>query len=91
MANCYRCGRYFRPEELHLRRKVKTGERYRKQDKSGKVDLFQATYGMRIVCKFCAKQIDREEARRQLMQHAGSLLLLLALMLLFLLQLLSTM
>jgi hypothetical protein len=46
---------------------------------------------MRIVCKFCAKQIDREEARRQLMQHAGSLLLLLALMLLFLLQLLSTM
>ncbi len=88
--NCYRCGRYFRPGELHLRRKVKTGERYRKQYKSNQVDMVQATYGMRIVCKFCAKQIDRDEARRLLMQHAGSVLLLLALVLLFLLQLLSS-
>lgn len=84
--NCYRCGRYFRPGELHMRRKVKTGERYRKQYKSTQVDMVQATYGMRIVCKFCAKQIDGEEARRQLMQHAGSVVLLIALLLLSLLQ-----
>lgn len=89
IMNCYRCGRYFRPGELHLRRKVKTGERYRKQYKSSQVDMVQATFGMRIVCKFCAKQIDREDAHRQLMQHAGSLVLLLALVLLFILQLLS--
>ena len=84
--NCYRCGRYFRPGELHLRRKVKTGERYRKQYKSTQVDMVQATYGMRIVCKWCAAQIDRAEAKRQLMQHAGSIVLLLALVLLMILQ-----
>jgi hypothetical protein len=80
--NCYTCGRYFRPKEPHLRRRVKTGEKYRKQYKSSKVELIYASYGMRIVCKNCAKYIDRMQIRNELLAHAGSVALLAGLVLL---------
>ena len=79
--NCYTCGRYFRPEEPHQRRRVKTGEKYRKQYKSSNVELIQATYGMRIVCKNCARYLDSLESKRELSKHASSLIVLFAIVL----------
>jgi len=68
MANCYRCGRRIE-DGRHLRRRVKTGEWLRRRYPKTNVSHVQISYGMRIVCKWCAGQIDRRDWRRAMMEH----------------------
>lgn len=79
MANCYKCGRKLK-EDRHLRRRVKTGEWHRKRYSPSRVSHAQVSYGMRIVCKSCAKQIERQEWRSSLAGHASVVLALLVLL-----------
>ena len=76
MPNCYRCGTYFKSGDFQLRRKVRTGEHLTKQYRSGKINVLSVRYGPRIVCKSCARQIDRENRRAQLAPYFGLLALL---------------
>ncbi|MBS1722996.1 MAG: hypothetical protein JSS66_08600 [Armatimonadetes bacterium] len=65
MATCYRCGRKIE-DRRQLRRRVKTGEWVRRRYPKTSVSHTQAHFGMRIVCKWCAGQIDRSELRQRL-------------------------
>ncbi len=76
MPNCYRCGQYFKSGDFQLRRKVRTGEHLTKQYRSGKTNVYSVRYGPRVVCKGCAKQIDRENRRAQFAPYFGLLALL---------------
>ena len=87
MPNCYRCGTYFKSGDFQLRRKVRTGEHLTKQYRSGKVNVLSVRYGPRVVCKQCARQIDRENKRAQLAPYFGLLALLGILFILFVVEL----
>ena len=69
MATCYRCGRPIPSTGFKLRRKVKTGETIRRRYPNPNVSALQITYGIRLVCSSCARAIDREQARRELLQY----------------------
>ncbi|MEA2554420.1 MAG: hypothetical protein QOJ65_2596 [Fimbriimonadaceae bacterium] len=82
MANCFRCGQHI-DSHRHLRRRVKTGEWVRHRHPNKRVSISQTHYGMRVVCPWCAKALDRTEARRELaiwIELAAALILLLALL-----------
>lgn len=80
MANCYQCGRKIE-DGRHIRRRVKTGEWLRKRYPQTSVSHVQTSYGMRIVCKWCARQIDRREWRTAFLGHLSVLLALVGLVL----------
>lgn len=69
MANCFRCGRVIDDSKVRLRRRVKTGEWIRRGYASNTVAATQTHYGMRVVCKWCAKQIDIEDTKREIKGH----------------------
>lgn len=75
MANCYHCGRQIE-EKLRIRRRVKTGEWLRRRYPKTSVSHVQTSYGMRIVCKWCARQIDVREWRTAILGHVTVLLAL---------------
>jgi len=85
MATCYRCGRPIPSTDFKLRRKVKTGERISRRYPNPNISALHITYGVRLVCLPCAHVIDREEARKELLQYvelcAALLLLAIALFL----------
>lgn len=80
MANCYICGRKIE-NGRHLRRRVKTGEWLRRRYPKTSVSHFQITYGMRITCKWCIRQIDRSEWRAAVIGHLTVVFALVGLML----------
>lgn len=49
----------------YLKRCVKTGEWVRHRHPNQRVSSSQTHYGMRVVCSWCAKSLDRIEARRE--------------------------
>lgn len=76
MPNCFQCGRYFQSGDFQLRRNVRTGEHITKRYRSGKINVVSVRYGKRIVCKECARQIDRENRRAHFAPYFGLLALL---------------
>ena len=68
-----------------MRRKIKTGERISRRYPNPNVNALHISYGIRLVCSPCAKMIDREEARKELLKYVelGAALLLLAILLLY--------
>ncbi|CAN5599292.1 hypothetical protein BH11ARM2_BH11ARM2_28840 [soil metagenome] len=81
MHNCLLCGRALKPASRHLRRKVRTGEWLRRKNKDSPPTSVNVHFGMRVVCPWCAKRIDRENARKELLQYAELGVALLALLL----------
>lgn len=75
MANCYRCGRKIEVGR-QIRRRVKTGEWIRRRYPKTSVSLTQHSFGMRIVCKWCAGQIDRAEFKQRLQSDIAVLVAL---------------
>jgi len=70
MPNCYVCGTYLEPARHQLRRKVRTGERLRRsylRDRFRPASL-NVNFGFRVVCRRCAKRIDRERFLAELPQ-----------------------
>lgn len=59
-----------------LRRKVQTGEWVRRSYSRGKVEAVQKHFGRRIVCKGCARDMDRKALWKEVRDHALVLLLL---------------
>lgn len=84
MPNCFRCGREVPSSRHQLRRKVKTGEWLRRTYSKGKVSSVNVHFGLRVVCKTCARSIDREARKAELLQfwELGLALVVLALLLL---------
>jgi len=79
MATCYRCGRPIPSTEFKNRRKVKTGERISRRYPNPAISALHVTYGVRLVCLQCARAIDQEEARKELLKYlelAAALILL---------------
>jgi len=76
MANCYRCGRPIEDPRYHLRRRVKTGGYERRRYGRGRVDTIQAHYGFRIVCPQCARSLDFQNHRLELIGHLQVILAL---------------
>jgi len=70
MSNCYRCGKRIDPKERVLRRKVRTGEWVRRDYGKRRVQSVQNHFGMRIVCKQCARALDFSERRIEFLGHA---------------------
>lgn len=68
MANCYVCGRPIE-DSLQLRRRVKTGGYERKRFPGSRANLVQTHFGMRIVCKRCARGIDWKADRDRVRGH----------------------
>jgi hypothetical protein len=69
MAICYRCGQPIIEPGARLLRKVKTGEWVRRRSKDGKALEVQVHHGRRVVCKRCARSIDAEFRRAELIQQ----------------------
>ena len=69
MATCYKCGRPVPSTEFKNRRKVKTGERISRRYPNPAISALHVTYGVRLVCLNCARAIDREEARKELIKY----------------------
>ncbi|MBS1703679.1 MAG: hypothetical protein JST12_18595 [Armatimonadetes bacterium] len=84
MAHCYLCGSELPSHVHHVRRKVKTGEHVRKRYPRSGISATQSSYGMRIVCKRCARFLDRQDLKRDLMREWLVGLALIILILLFL-------
>ena len=84
MANCYRCGSKIE-DGRQLRRRVKTGEWVRRRYPKISVSHVQTSFGMRVVCKWCASQIDRQEFRQAFKGHLGVVAALVGLVLFILL------
>lgn len=75
MANCYHCGQEIE-DGRQLRRRVKTGEWVRRRYPKTSVSHVQTSFGMRLVCKWCARQIDRREWRTTILGHLTVLIAL---------------
>jgi len=52
-----------------MRRKVKTGERISRRYPNPNINALHISYGIRRVCSPCARTIDREEARKELLKY----------------------
>ena len=70
MPNCFVCGSPLKPGSRNLRRKVRTGEWLRRSRRDAPPTSVNVHFGMRVVCSWCARRIDREAARRELLQYA---------------------
>lgn len=83
MRYCYICGRAVPAPAPSVRRKVRTGEAQRKCNRS-RFPTATIRFGMRVVCPWCAKKIDVERRREELVQFVelGIALSLLAVVLL---------
>ncbi len=83
MPNCYLCGKQFQSSDFQLRRKVRTGgSEYIRFGRDRAVSA-RTSYGMRVVCPFCAKKIDeakRQEIVRENWKLIGAILLLFVVM-----------
>lgn len=80
MSNCYLCGRHFESSDFQLRRKVRTGGSEHIRFGRDRAVSARTSYGMRVVCKHCAKKIDeakRQEIIRENWKLIGAVLLLL--------------
>jgi predicted nucleic acid-binding Zn ribbon protein len=86
MANCYVCGRPISEGRLRLRRKVKTGEWVRRRYPKPHANELQTHYGMRVVCRNCARRIDQEKERDTILSHLHVILALVALIVFLLLR-----
>jgi len=86
MPHCYRCGRFLEPLKNNQRRRVKTGEYIHRRYPSAPVAQSTMRFGMRIVCPWCAKQIDREQFQAILREHLKVLAVILALIALIIFQ-----
>lgn len=75
MAHCYICGRSIKDKSQQLRRKVKTGEWARKRYPKPRSQELQTHYGMRIVCKSCAKREDRLNVKQEFHRMIETLIL----------------
>lgn len=85
MSNCYRCGRFIPNDSAHVRRRVKTGEHQLRRIVGGSGTHVQTHFGMRVVCRFCARSIDQDLHRAWIIEHVqvvGAILVLLAALLL---------
>lgn len=69
MANCFRCGKHILDSRFQFRRRVKTGEFERRRYPGSKLSALQISFGIRIVCKNCARTIDIQRGRKELMAH----------------------
>ena len=67
MVHCYRCGMEIEGKN-YKRRKVKTGEWIRRRYPRKTVAALNVHYGLRIVCNRCARQIDLDYRRGELME-----------------------
>lgn len=77
---CYLCGqRIVRGRQL--RRRVKTGEWVRRRYAQSRVSHVQTSFGMRIVCGWCARRIDRQDLRSAWQGHLSVVLALLGMLL----------
>ena len=83
---CFQCGQRFESGDFQLRRKVRTGEHLTKQYRSGKVNIVSVRYGKRVVCRDCAKKIDRENKIAIFAPYLGLLALLGFLLILYVYQ-----
>lgn len=83
MRYCYICGRAVPAAAPSVRRKVRTGEARRKPNRS-RFPTSTIRFGMRVVCPWCAKKVDAERRREELVQfvEVGIALPLLAVVLL---------
>lgn len=80
MIHCYRCGSEVEGKAPYQRRKVKTGEWLRRRYPKRTVSSANFHYGWRVVCHACARQIDLDYRRGELLEW---LKLALALLVLF--------
>jgi DNA-directed RNA polymerase subunit N (RpoN/RPB10) len=69
MATCYRCGRPIASTDFKLRRRVKTGERISRRYPNPSISSLHINYGIRLVCASCARAIDFEAARREMVKY----------------------
>ena len=69
MATCYRCGRPIPSTEFKLRRRVKTGEWIRRRYPNPSISSLHIHYGIRLVCSSCARAIDFEAVRREMVKY----------------------
>jgi hypothetical protein len=86
MANCYICGNPIRDTRVRLRRKVKTGEWVRRRYPKPRANELQTHFGMRVVCRACARRIDLENERDTILSHLHVILALAALIVFLLLR-----
>lgn len=70
MSHCYRCGRPLGAAEPRRRRKVATGGSVRTSYLKGRVRATADHFGMRVVCKKCARRIDFREGRLEAVENA---------------------
>lgn len=75
-AYCYLCGREIK-SRVRTRRKVQTGEWVRRDYKRSRIESVQIHFNRRVVCGFCARQLDRESFWLTIRTH-GTVLLWLA-------------
>lgn len=80
MAHCYLCGRQIIETKQQARRRVQTGEWIRRRYPKPRAHEVQTHYGMRIVCRSCAKRLDRQQLRDAAL---GNLIVFVALAILF--------
>lgn len=64
MAYCYLCGHHIE-KGRHLRRKVRTGEYVSKHYHRKRLRTITTRLGWRIVCAWCARQVDNEGTRSE--------------------------
>ena len=69
MSHCYRCGKPIPPESYQPRKKVRTGESLRRRKEDRPPGAVSAHFGMRVVCRRCAREIDRERRWREAVQY----------------------
>jgi len=80
MPNCFRCGRLIE-RSYQPRRNVKTGEHISRLAGKRGVSI-RTSFGRRIVCPSCAKEIDWEQGRElRMWRYKLAALLALALIL----------
>ncbi len=82
MTHCYVCGRPVPEGAPKSRRKVRTGETVRRPARA-RFPVPTLRFGMRVVCPWCARRVDAERRREEIVQYVelGIALLLLAVVL----------
>ena len=65
---CYVCGRPVPEGAPKSRRRVRTGETLRRPAKA-RFPTATFRFGMRVVCPWCARRIDAEKRREELVQY----------------------
>lgn len=68
--HCYRCGNALKEGERHLRRRVQTGGWINKSYPAARFKEARTSFGMRVVCRRCARLIDLSERRLEVAENA---------------------